>query len=557
MSLLAITSSRIAALLLGVALTVSLLPSPAAASNDYDEDYDDTPASRVGRISRLEGEAAVRTAGSPDWQSVSANTPIFQGDEVFAGDRSRIEIQLGGGRYLRMAERTELVFASLDENAVRVELSTGSMIVSLRELDGRDRFEIVAPAASVDLREDGLYRIDVDERGATRVSVHRGRARVNGPERDAEVDEGESAQFDYDNPSDVDFGYAAAWDSFDGWSRDLDERYDDAYASSRDHVGSLGYRSDIYGVAELSQFGSWVNSGQYGSCWVPRVGSGWSPYSNGYWQYYANHGYTWISYDPWGWAPFHYGRWTFLNGYGWSWVPWSQYSYGNYYWTPSQVYWYQYPNYGGYAWVPLAPSEPYVPYISYERFGKRHRRDFVPEHLRAGRGIGLTQPGSGARLKPVRDGGRVRDLTGRTPVEGAPSRPKDLAPIKPRVVPADTPRVKPRPVTGGGGRNPVVTKPADTPGDRPTARPEPKPKPRVERVEPVTVKPLQPPPKADRPKPERTGSPRVVEPKAQPRQERPRAEPRQERPQPRPERTVDRAPKVERAQPAPARKNKP
>ena len=55
-------------------------------------------------------------------------------------------------------------------------------------------------------------------------------------------------------------------------------------------------------------------------CWIPRVGSGWSPYSNGHWQYYPGYGYTFISNDSWGWAPFHYGRWTYLNGYGWAWI---------------------------------------------------------------------------------------------------------------------------------------------------------------------------------------------------------------------------------------------
>jgi hypothetical protein len=549
MSRIASIPSNFAVALLMALLAMPFLPGRAAAASD--DDYQDLPPSRVGRISRLDGDAAIRSAGSPDWQSVSANTPIFQGDEVFAGDRARLEIQLGGGRYLRMNERTEVVFASLDEDAVRVEMTTGTVVVSLRRLDGRERFEIAAPAAAVDIREEGVYRVDVDEFGATRVSVHKGRARVTGPERDVDVDEGASALFDYNDPSDVDLGYAAAWDGFDAWSRDLDEDYDQAYADSSGHVDSLGYRNDIYGLAELIRFGSWVDSGSYGSCWVPRVGYGWQPYSNGYWQYYPSYGYTWISYDPWGWAPFHYGRWAWLNGYGWAWVPWSQFSYGGYYWTPSQVYWCQYPGYGGYGYVPLAPNEPYVPYIAYERFGRRHRRDFVPEHLRAGRGIGLTQPGSGVRLKPARnDDGRVREVIGRGPVEAVPTVPRDTTPVKPRVVPSDTPRVKPRPVQGGGSRGPVVSKPADKPSadrptadrpatDRPTARPAPKPR---RDLEPTVVKPSRPQ-VAPRPREEQ---PRVKEPPA------PRVEPRREpRAEPKPERTVDRSPRVERVQPAP------
>ncbi len=200
-------------------------------------------------------------------------------------------------------------------------------------------------------------------------------------------------------------------------------------------------------------YGSWFDSGQYGWCWRPTVGLGWQPYYNGYWQWYPGFGYTWVSSDPWGWAPYHYGRWTYLNSYGWAWVPWSQYSGGSYAWYPSQVYWYQYPGYSGYSYVPLAPNEPY---IDYRRFDNRHQRNFIPEHLRAGRGIGLTQQGAGARLRPVANARPVKGTSagGRLPVAVNPQKPRDVSPERPRFKPVLTDVIRNRPVvvdsTAGG-----------------------------------------------------------------------------------------------------------
>src|SRR5262249_39744243 len=77
--------------------------------------------------------------------------------------------------------------------------------------------------------------------------------------------------------------------------------------------------------------------------WSPRVGAGWSPYSNGSW-YYTPIGLSWWSYDPWGWYPFHYGNWFFSASWNhWCWAPAYAYS-------PAWVYWCYTPSYVG--WCP-------------------------------------------------------------------------------------------------------------------------------------------------------------------------------------------------------------
>src|ERR1700752_5301314 len=71
----------------------------------------------------------------------------------------------------------------------------------------------------------------------------------------------------------------------------------------------------------LSPYGTWVESPEYGYVWGPDVGPGFTPYgTNGYWVY-TDWGWTWVSNYPWGWAPFHYGRWYSDPVYGQVWVP--------------------------------------------------------------------------------------------------------------------------------------------------------------------------------------------------------------------------------------------
>jgi hypothetical protein len=98
---------------------------------------------------------------------------------------------------------------------------------------------------------------------------------------------------------------------------------------------------------ELSPYGTWIDSPEYGYVWIPNVAPGFHPYgTSGYW---ANtiYGWTWVSFYPWGWAPFHYGRWYYDDWYGWAWVPGNE-------WGPAWVSWRHCDGY--YGWAPLTPG---------------------------------------------------------------------------------------------------------------------------------------------------------------------------------------------------------
>jgi hypothetical protein len=98
---------------------------------------------------------------------------------------------------------------------------------------------------------------------------------------------------------------------------------------------------------QLSPYGQWSSTPDYGYIWIPDVGPEFSPYStNGSWVM-TDYGWTWVSDYPWGWAPFHYGRWDFDNNFGWFWVP-------DYEWGPSWVTWRRGDGY--YGWSPMRPG---------------------------------------------------------------------------------------------------------------------------------------------------------------------------------------------------------
>jgi len=98
---------------------------------------------------------------------------------------------------------------------------------------------------------------------------------------------------------------------------------------------------------ELSPYGFWVNSPEYGYVWVPNVDAGFTPYAtNGYWAYTVE-GWTWVSYFSWGWAPFHYGRWYTDAIYGPMWIPGNE-------WGPGWVTWRRSADY--YGWSAMEPG---------------------------------------------------------------------------------------------------------------------------------------------------------------------------------------------------------
>jgi hypothetical protein len=257
---------------------------------------------------------------------------------------------------------------------------------------------------------------------------------------------------------------------------------------------------------ELSQYGHWEYTPEYGQVWVPSVAVGWRPYWYGHWVL-TDWGWTFASDDPWGWAAYHYGRWGFSPLWGWYWVP-------GYVWGPAWVSWRV--GAGWYCWAPLGPRGVVYGYNSpaWVAVHGEHFTQPIYAHavvgtqrtapiVRGARALPIARPAPGAHFGPS-----VASVSSAT---GRPIRPVSAGTVVGRAAPragavapshggASAPRASPGRGGGPGRRDtytpvvPVAPPPASAPapgagsapapggGSAPRAAPPP---PSVPRAAPV------------------------------------------------------------------------
>jgi hypothetical protein len=335
---------------------------------DQSDDIDDAaPVTRVARLSFVDGDVSFLRAGVTEWAPAVENLPLLTGDQVFTGPAARAEIQLARGNYIRLSENTELTIADLSNTAAQLEITEGMAIIRIERLATVfQRFEVDTPNSAVLVQQDGLYRVDVRGEENSELIVRRGEAEVSTEEASFKVREGHKLLIDTTSTGKLELAVDGSPDDWDRWSHDRDTTIArTSVDASPDYVASYETdNNDLYGVSDLSSYGTWTNYSSYGQCWIPRVSAGWAPYRSGQWLWIPAAGWTWLSNEPWGWAPYHYGRWSYLSGLGWAWIPgfgsaYRGYGRRDYRWRPALVYFVNCPtprgNYVG--WYPLAPGE--------------------------------------------------------------------------------------------------------------------------------------------------------------------------------------------------------
>lgn len=230
--------------------------------------------------------------------------------------------------------------------------------------------------------------------------------------------------------------------------------------------------------ADLTPYGQWETTGEYGRIWVPYANRtpGWRPYFYGQWQH-TEWGWSWVSDEAWGAGPYHYGRWTWMNGRNWIWIP-------DYTWGPAWVTW----SHGGgcVGWAPMGPGgatwvdihahSTYWTYVPTAQFGGAKVQHVVV--------TAADVPRIHAQTVIVDNGAQIRGNNGsvvtynqgpaRDQVQQWTARPVDTRPID--QVPSVQPRRIPdnvQPPTGGtygSATQPPPTR-VSTPGNPPTGTP--------------------------------------------------------------------------------------
>jgi hypothetical protein len=307
------------------------------------------------RISLIEGDVQIKTPDAEDWGFASVNTPLAEGDQVWAPQDGRVELQLNSGTYIRLNENSALQILSMDEDSSQFYLSQGNAYIYYAA-PGGSVIQVDTPDASTRAFDKAIFRIDMSEQ-YTDVAVYKGYVETENNVGTTGINAGQMVSLGQNTNGEV--APMGPPDDWEIWNKTRNDRiFEKRGASSR------------YLPAELSAYsydfdnsGRWVQVPNYGYVWTPTivVGASWSPYRDGRWIWRGGD-YVWVGSEPWGWAPYHYGRWSFAINIGWFWVPPVA---REVYWSPGYVGWVRTADYV--AWVPLAPGEIYYGRGNYGR----------------------------------------------------------------------------------------------------------------------------------------------------------------------------------------------
>ena len=339
---------------------LALLILCAACGTARADDAD--PPGRAARLSDAEGAVSLQPAGVQEWAAASLNRPLTSGDRLWSDQNSRAELDLGTAA-VRLGSNTGFAFLNLDDRSAQMQLSAGTIIVAVRDLQGGEGYEVDTPNIALALQQPGVYRVEVNDTGtATAVAVSEGTAQAVGAGQTVAIGAQQVVIFKGVETLAWQSHALGAPDEFDDWSAEREREL--AESASSGYVAS-----DVPGTSDLDNYGHWEQAPEYGSVWVPTaVAVGWVPYRYGHWLWVTPWGWTWLDDARWGYAPSHYGRWVMWNN-SWSWVPAPRHGRpGRTVYAPALVAWVGGPAAGSavagssnVGWFPLGPREVYVP----------------------------------------------------------------------------------------------------------------------------------------------------------------------------------------------------
>jgi ferric-dicitrate binding protein FerR (iron transport regulator) len=218
------------------------------------------PPSRVGRLNFITGSVSFQPGGADDWVPAAINRPLTVGDQIFADEGARAEIHIPGTAF-RLGAKTSFEFMNLDDRAVQVRLSEGSLRIRVRQLEGDESLEVDTPNLAFTILRPGDYRVDTNSGDyQTYVTVRSGDGEITSNSGAFAVHARQQAVLTGQDQAQYGVYAAPDNDDFDNWAQSRDAREDRSQSSRYVSPNVVGYE-------DLDDNGSWQS--------VPGDGPGW------------------------------------------------------------------------------------------------------------------------------------------------------------------------------------------------------------------------------------------------------------------------------------------
>ena len=320
------------------------------------------PSGRVGRVAEVAGD--VRTIDADGaWVALPRNQPLSTGDRVITDKDGRATIQIGSST-VRVGAYSNVSVTRLDDQKIFLHFDHGRMAVRVRSTDILGELAIETDEGLWVPHHPGYYRFDREPGRVLAAQAWTGDMLLEAPDSSLPVKANQRVEVWREGANQTTHYRMVPplVDAFSDWAL-VQDRLDDRYAAEA-AAANAAVPAEMTGGADLSRYGQWSSSSDYGEIWTPNdLPPGWQPYQDGYWVWIAPWGWTWVDASPWGFAPFHYGRWVAIRG-RWCWSPghWV----GRPVYAPALVGWLGGPGLavGGapaVGWVALAPGEVFYP----------------------------------------------------------------------------------------------------------------------------------------------------------------------------------------------------
>jgi hypothetical protein len=163
-------------LLVITASLVQLAFSGQVRKNKLDHRRSLIVSTRVGDVSRLDGEVRSKQRGEANPRELQVGDKLSEGDIVLTGAQSRAEWSLGPDSYFQVGGESQVrLYETLDE--MHFDIERGEVFVIVSSLDKGEVLELDTPHALLTVARRGRYRIRVSKNGDTEATVVQGELR--------------------------------------------------------------------------------------------------------------------------------------------------------------------------------------------------------------------------------------------------------------------------------------------------------------------------------------------------------------------------------------------